>query len=136
MRIAAMASGWKLRIHPHTSATGLNMAATLHFLASIDNGGYFEADAAVENLFRDRLTSRAWTLGDDGCVRKGRRRLETARPRGPQGVAIRPSLHGPLGRNRDRPQAGRRGEAEPLGRLGTGMHVEPNHRRIVEPSHR
>jgi len=68
LRIAAMASGWKLRVNPHTSATGLNMAATLHFLASIDNGGYYEADASTENLFRDRLTSRACSLDEDGCV--------------------------------------------------------------------
>ncbi|RPH63980.1 MAG: mandelate racemase/muconate lactonizing enzyme family protein [Burkholderiales bacterium] len=70
LRIAAMASGWKLRINPHTSATGLNMAATLHFLASIDNGGYYEGDAATENLFRDELTSRgAGQIDRDGCVR-------------------------------------------------------------------
>lgn len=69
LRIAAMGSGWKLRINPHTSATGLNMAATLHYLASIDNGGYYEADASTENLFRDRLTSRACELDQDGCVR-------------------------------------------------------------------
>jgi L-alanine-DL-glutamate epimerase-like enolase superfamily enzyme len=68
LRIAAMASAWKLRIHPHTSATGLNMAATLHFLASIDNGGYYEADASTENLFRDQLTSRACELDEQGCV--------------------------------------------------------------------
>jgi L-alanine-DL-glutamate epimerase-like enolase superfamily enzyme len=69
LRIAALASAWKLPINPHTSATGLNMAATIHFLASIDNGGYFEADAAKENLFRDRLTSRAYEIDPDGCVR-------------------------------------------------------------------
>lgn len=69
LRIAATASAWKLRINPHTSATGLNMAATLHFLASIDNGGYYEADAAVENLFRDRLTTRVGEVDADGCVR-------------------------------------------------------------------
>jgi L-alanine-DL-glutamate epimerase-like enolase superfamily enzyme len=69
LRIAALASAWKLRVNPHTSATGLNMAATLHFLASIDNGGYYEADASAENLFRDRLTSRAVELDSDGHVR-------------------------------------------------------------------
>jgi D-galactarolactone cycloisomerase len=69
LRIAAMGSAWKLRVNPHTSATGLNMAATLHFLASIDNGGYYEADASTENLFRDRLTSNACTLDSDGRVR-------------------------------------------------------------------
>ncbi|MEJ8838059.1 mandelate racemase/muconate lactonizing enzyme family protein [Ramlibacter sp. AN1133] len=69
LRIAAMASASKLRINPHTSATGLNMAATLHFLASIDNGGYYEADASVENLFRDQLTTRAGEVDRNGQVR-------------------------------------------------------------------
>src|SRR3989475_11227337 len=61
--VAALASAWKLSIHPHTSMTGLNMAATIHFLAAIDNGGYFEADVSKGNLFRDRLTSAPtrWT---------------------------------------------------------------------------
>jgi L-alanine-DL-glutamate epimerase-like enolase superfamily enzyme len=68
LRIAATASAWKLRINPHTSATGLNMAATLHFLASIDNGGYYEADASIENLFRDRLTSQACEVDKEGLV--------------------------------------------------------------------
>jgi L-alanine-DL-glutamate epimerase-like enolase superfamily enzyme len=69
LRIAAMASAWKLPIHPHTSMTGLNMAATIHFLASIDNGGYFEADVSRKNLFRDVLTSAPYTLAPDGTVR-------------------------------------------------------------------
>jgi D-galactarolactone cycloisomerase len=69
LRIAAMASSHKLPINPHTSATGLNMAASIHFLAAIDNGGWFEADVAKENLFRDALTSRPDRLDADGCVR-------------------------------------------------------------------
>jgi len=69
LRIAAMGSASKLRVNPHTSATGLNMAATLHFLASIDNGGYYEADASTENLFRDQLTTRAGAVDSDGLVR-------------------------------------------------------------------
>jgi D-galactarolactone cycloisomerase len=69
LRIAAMGSARKLQVNPHTSATGLNMAATLHFLASIDNGGYYEADASTENLFRDKLTSPACTLDEAGTVR-------------------------------------------------------------------
>lgn len=68
MRIAAMASAEKLQIHPHTLASGLNMASSIHLLCAIDNGGYFEADAARENLFRDELTSRADLLDQDGCV--------------------------------------------------------------------
>ncbi len=68
LRIAAMGSASKLRIHPHTSATGLNMAATLHFLSSIDNPGYYEADASTENLFRDQLTTRAGQVDAHGKV--------------------------------------------------------------------
>jgi L-alanine-DL-glutamate epimerase-like enolase superfamily enzyme len=69
VRIAALASAWKLPIHPHTSMTGLNMAASIHFLAALDNGGYFEADVSRQNLFRDALTSRPYEIGPDGCVR-------------------------------------------------------------------
>jgi D-galactarolactone cycloisomerase len=68
-RIAAMASAWKLPIHPHTSMTGLNMAATIHLLAAIDNGGFFEGDVSKGNLFRDRLVTPSPTVGADGCVR-------------------------------------------------------------------
>jgi L-alanine-DL-glutamate epimerase-like enolase superfamily enzyme len=69
LRIAAMASAYKLEVHPHTSMTGLNMAASIHFLASIDNGGYFEGDVSKGNLFRDELTSTPYELGKDGTVR-------------------------------------------------------------------
>ncbi|UCG06488.1 MAG: mandelate racemase/muconate lactonizing enzyme family protein [Desulfobacterales bacterium] len=68
LRIAAMASAHKMPIHPHTSITGLNMAATIHFLASIDNGGYFEADVSKNNWFRDELVSQPYTLDAEGCV--------------------------------------------------------------------
>ena len=69
LRVAALASAWKLSINPHTSMTGLNMAATIHFLAAIDNGGYFEGDVSKGNLFRDALVSRPYEVGADGCVR-------------------------------------------------------------------
>ncbi len=68
LRIAAMASAWKLPIHPHTSMTGLNMAASIHFLAAIENGGYFEADVSRGNLFRDELTSAPYALDKEGRV--------------------------------------------------------------------
>jgi L-alanine-DL-glutamate epimerase-like enolase superfamily enzyme len=68
LRIAALASAWKLPINPHTSMTGLNMAATIHVLAAIDNGGYFEGDVSRNNLFRDALVSPPYELGADGCV--------------------------------------------------------------------
>jgi len=59
LRIAALASAWKLPINPHTSMTGLNMAASIHLLAAIDNAGYFEGDVSKGNLFRDRLVHPA-----------------------------------------------------------------------------
>ncbi len=68
-RIAAAASMWKLPVHPHSSMTGLNQAVSIHFLAAIDNGGYFEADLSVANKFRDELGSAPWKIGQDGCVR-------------------------------------------------------------------
>jgi len=69
LRIAALAGTWKLPIHPHTSMTALNMAASVHFLASIENGGYFEADVSKANLFRDKMVDRApYTVDTTGCV--------------------------------------------------------------------
>ena len=38
------------------------MAATIHVLGAIDNGGYFEGDVSKNNLFRDELTSEAKRL--------------------------------------------------------------------------
>jgi L-alanine-DL-glutamate epimerase-like enolase superfamily enzyme len=68
LRIAAMASAWKLPVHPHSSMTGLNQAASIHLLCAIDNGGYFEADLSRDNLFRDTLVPTPWAIGKDGCV--------------------------------------------------------------------
>lgn len=68
LRIAALASSWKLPIHPHTSMTGINMAATIHFLTAIENGGYFEADISKNNLFRDKLVSTPYRIDKDGNV--------------------------------------------------------------------
>ena len=69
LRIAAMASAYKLPINPHTCMTGLNMAATIHVLGAIDNGGYFEGDVSKNNLFRDELTSSPYVVDKDGNVR-------------------------------------------------------------------
>ena len=68
LRIAALASAWKLPIHPHSSMTGLNHAATIHFLAAIDNGGYFEGDVSRANKFRDELVSNPGAIDRDGKV--------------------------------------------------------------------
>jgi L-alanine-DL-glutamate epimerase-like enolase superfamily enzyme len=68
LRIAALASAWKLPIHPHSSMTGLNHAASIHFLAAIDNGGYFEGDVSRSNKFRDELVSNPGAIDKDGNV--------------------------------------------------------------------
>lgn len=68
LRIAAIASAHKIPVHPHSSMTGLNQAASIHFLCAIDNAGYFEADISRGNLFRDALVSEPWRIGADGCV--------------------------------------------------------------------
>jgi D-galactarolactone cycloisomerase len=69
LRIAALASSWKLPIHPHSSMTGLNHAATIHFLAAIGNGGYFEGDVSKSNLFRDELVENPGVVDREGNVR-------------------------------------------------------------------
>jgi D-galactarolactone cycloisomerase len=69
LRIAALASTYKLKINPHSSTTALNMAATIHFLAAIENSGYFEADVARVNPMRDELGTMPYEIGQDGCVR-------------------------------------------------------------------
>ncbi|MBT5108858.1 MAG: mandelate racemase/muconate lactonizing enzyme family protein, partial [Rhodospirillaceae bacterium] len=68
LRIAALASAWKLTINPHTSLTGLNVAAGIHLLCSIDNPGYFEADISRHNPFRDDLCDWRAEVDSDGFV--------------------------------------------------------------------
>ncbi len=69
MRIAAMASAVKLSVNPHTSATAINMATTIHFLCGIDNPGYFEGDVTSLNPFRDLLADKLpYVLDGNGCV--------------------------------------------------------------------
>lgn len=67
MRIAAMVSAWGYRVHPHSSATGINHSACIHLLAAVDNAGYFEACVAHHNPFRD-MFGRAFQVDADGCV--------------------------------------------------------------------
>ncbi len=69
LRIAAMASAWKLSINPHTATSALNMAASIHFLASIENAGYFEGDVSTSNPFREQLGSTPYTMDSEGNVR-------------------------------------------------------------------
>lgn len=69
LRIAAMASARKLTVNPHTSLTALNMAASIHLLAAVDNPGYFEGDVTTLNPFRDLLGGQCpYRLDDQGCV--------------------------------------------------------------------
>ncbi|HUG59050.1 MAG TPA: mandelate racemase/muconate lactonizing enzyme family protein [Candidimonas sp.] len=67
MRIAAAASCWRIPINPHSAAGGINHAGTIHFLAAIDNGGYFEACVSHVNPLRD-MFGTAFQIGKDGCV--------------------------------------------------------------------
>jgi D-galactarolactone cycloisomerase len=69
MRIAGMAYAWKLPFNPHTSATGINMTATINVLAAVDEPGYFEGDVARHNPFRDEVGGVPYVLDKDGCVR-------------------------------------------------------------------
>ena len=68
LRIAALASAAGLPVCTHGCHTGLNMAASVHFLASIDNARYFEGDGSTDNPLRSRLCSRSYSLGPDGMV--------------------------------------------------------------------
>jgi D-galactarolactone cycloisomerase len=76
MKIAAMASAYKLPIHCHSSM-GINMAATVHVLSAIENAGYFEADCSRDNPLRDHLIHPAV------CVTNG-----TIRPNEAPGLGI------------------------------------------------
>jgi len=67
LRIAAMASSFRIPMNPHSSATGINHAASLHFLAAAENPGYFEACVSHFNPLRD-MFGVTFEIGADGCV--------------------------------------------------------------------
>jgi L-alanine-DL-glutamate epimerase-like enolase superfamily enzyme len=67
VRIAAMASAYRIPLHAHSSATGINHAATLHFLAATENAGYFESCVSEYNPLRD-MFGTIYKIGADGCV--------------------------------------------------------------------
>ncbi len=67
LRIAAMASAYRIPMHTHSSATGINHAATIHFAAAIENAGYFEACVSKFNPLRD-MFGTVFEVGADGCV--------------------------------------------------------------------
>ena len=68
LRIAALASAWKLPIHPHTSVTGLNIAAPSTSWRRSTMAAISRPTPRV-NLFRDQLCSAPFTLEVDGTVR-------------------------------------------------------------------
>jgi len=67
-RIADLARTCGCTIHPHTSLTALNMAASIHFLAAFHTPGYFEADVSRYNPFRNNLCSGGFVSHSDGTV--------------------------------------------------------------------
>jgi D-galactarolactone cycloisomerase len=89
LRIAHLASTWKLPIHPHTSMTGLNMAATIHLLCAIDNGGYFEADVSKRNRFRDQLVSKPYEVAPTARCARSKRPGSASRSTKPSSRRIR-----------------------------------------------
>jgi L-alanine-DL-glutamate epimerase-like enolase superfamily enzyme len=69
LRIAALASAAGLDVCTHGCHTGLNMAASVHFLASIGRcARYFEGDGSPDNPLRATLCSDSYTLSRDGTV--------------------------------------------------------------------
>jgi len=68
MRIGALVSAWGFKVHPHSSATGLNHSACVHMLAAVDTPGYFEACVSHFNPFRD-LFGPAFHADGNGFVR-------------------------------------------------------------------
>ena len=64
LRIGALAATAGLPVCPHTSITGINMAATIHLIASLPTGRYFEADIARGNGLRDELCSAPFELAN------------------------------------------------------------------------
>ena len=68
LRIAALASGAGLPVCTHGCHTGLNFAASVHYLASVENGWYFEADGSTDNPLRTDACSVSYTLSGAGTV--------------------------------------------------------------------
>ncbi|MEZ5729377.1 MAG: enolase C-terminal domain-like protein [Burkholderiaceae bacterium] len=63
------AVGLEDQFQPAHSLTGINMAASIHMLAAVDNPGYFEGDMAGHNPFRDHLGGVPYEVAADGTVR-------------------------------------------------------------------
>ena len=69
LRIAALASAHRVPVSPHSATTAINYAASIHLLAAIEPGGWFEGDAATANPFHHEACSRPYALDEAGCVR-------------------------------------------------------------------
>jgi L-alanine-DL-glutamate epimerase-like enolase superfamily enzyme len=67
LAIAALASAHRIPMNTHSSATGLNHAATIHFASAIENTQYFEACVSHYNPLRD-MFGVSFEIGQDGCV--------------------------------------------------------------------
>src|SRR6201996_3334739 len=68
LRIAALASAAGLPVCTHGCHTGLNFAASVHYLASIENAWYFEADGSTDNPLRTVACSASYALAESGTV--------------------------------------------------------------------
>lgn len=55
LKIASLAGAWHLQFAPHTSASVLSTAASLHVLSVAPNAFIYEADVSAINAFRDEL---------------------------------------------------------------------------------
>lgn len=66
-RIAKLAQAHNLPCNPHVFSSGVSLAANLHFLASLPNGGPFEMDRNVYPL-RDELLTEKIDIAPDGFV--------------------------------------------------------------------
>lgn len=67
-KIADLAAAYRRAFAPHTSMSGVNMAACLALLTVCSNALIYEADLAPLNPFRDELVSPTPQVGPDGCV--------------------------------------------------------------------
>lgn len=66
-KIAALAYAFNLPVNPHIFSSAVSLAANMHFLASLNNGGILEFDQNVYPL-RDELTVEPITINRDGFV--------------------------------------------------------------------
>jgi L-alanine-DL-glutamate epimerase-like enolase superfamily enzyme len=69
LRIAAMASANHLPFCPHSSITGISMAATLHLMSALPHAFWFESELAQGNGLRDELCDSPYVVDANGNVR-------------------------------------------------------------------